>query len=98
MASLSWDPNMWRWIDGGQFLNYTTKDGRETIINRNPCTTCAADKWQGYLMGNYNFYWSHVWDPLRLEKEAAFIWSRWHKYVDNNKWRARIAPAFNSRQ
>ena len=52
MASLTWDPYMWRWIDGGQFLNYTTKDGREAIINRIPCTTRGADKWQGYLSGS----------------------------------------------
>lgn len=44
LATLSWDPDQWRWIDGGRFLDYTTKDCREPIINRNPRTTRAADK------------------------------------------------------
>ena len=36
-----------------------------------------------------------VWTPL---KEAAFIWSIWHKAVAVNEWRARIAPASISKQ
>lgn len=32
VATLGWDPNRWRWIDRGRFLNYTTKDGRKSII------------------------------------------------------------------
>ena len=31
-------------------------------------------------------------------KEAAFIWSIWHKAVAVNEWRARIAPASISKQ
>ena len=98
LATLGWDPDRWRWIDGGKFLNYTTKDGREAITNRNPGTSRAGDKWQGYLPGNYKFFWSQVWDPLRSGKEAAFIWSIWHKAVAVNEWRARIAPASISKQ
>ena len=64
IATLGWDPDRWRWSDGGRFLDYTTKDGREAISKRNPNTTRAADKWQGYLPGNYKVYWSQVWDPL----------------------------------
>ena len=45
VSALSWDPNRLRWIDGGQFLEYTTKSGRDVIINKNPGTTCVADKW-----------------------------------------------------
>ena len=56
LATLGWDPDKWRWIDGGRFLNYTTKDGRDNILNMNPGATQAADKWQGYLPGNYRFY------------------------------------------
>ena len=98
LATLGWDLDRWRWIDGGHFLDYTTKDGRDSIINRNPNTTHAAEKWQGYLPGNYRFYWSQVWNPLRSGKEAAFIWSIWHKAVAVNEWRARIAPASISKQ
>ena len=54
------------------FLNYTTKDGRDFIINRTPCITRAADKWQGYLPGDYRLFLLQVWDPLRASKEAAF--------------------------
>ena len=94
----SQDPDRWRWIDGGHFLDYTTKDGRDNILNRNPGTTRAADKWQGYLPGNYKFYWSQVWDPMRSGKEATFILSIWHKAIAVNEWRARIAPASISKQ
>ena len=34
-------------MDGNRFLNYTTKDGRNSIINRNVGTTRVADKWEG---------------------------------------------------
>ena len=74
IATLGWDPNRWHWSDEGRFLDYTTKDSMETINKRNPGATRAADKWQGYLPGNYKFYWSEVWDPLCAGKEAAFIW------------------------
>ena len=98
VATLEWDPDRWKWIDGGKFLDYTTKDGRINILNRNPGTTRAGDKWQGYLPGNYRFHWLQVWDPLRSGKEAAFMWSIWHKAVAVNEWRARIAPASISKQ
>lgn len=58
VATLYWDLDRWWWIDGGHFLNYTSKDGQVSVISRNPGTTCAVDKWQGYLMGNHRFYWS----------------------------------------
>ena len=98
LATLGWDPGRWRWVNGGHVLDYTTKDGRDYIINRNLDTTRAAEKWQGYLPGNYRFYWSQVWDPMRFGKEAAFLWSIWHKAVAVNEWRARIAPASISKQ
>lgn len=43
VAFLGWNPDKRRWIDEGWFLDYTTKDGREAIINRNPGTTRGAD-------------------------------------------------------
>ena len=52
---MGWHPDRWQWIDEGHFLDYTTKDGRDSIINRNPGTTRAVDKWQGYLPGNLGF-------------------------------------------
>jgi hypothetical protein len=75
VATLGWDPDRWRWIDGSRLLDYTTKDDRDSVINKNPGATRARDKWQGYLPGNYRFFWSQVWDPLRVGKEVAFIWS-----------------------
>ena len=98
MATLGWDPDRWRWADGDQFLNYTTKLGREVLSSRDPGIPRVAEKWQGYLPANYRYYWSQVWDPLRAGKEAAFLWSIWHKAVAVNEWRAKIAPAFISKQ
>ena len=60
VATLTWDPDRWRWGDGGHFLNYTTKSGREIIASRKPGTTRAGDKWQRYLPGNYRFFWVQV--------------------------------------
>ena len=82
----------------GCFLNYTTKDGRDSIKNRNLDTTRAAKIWQGYLLGNYKLFWSHVWYSLQSGKETTFIWSVWYKVVAVNEWKARIAPTFISKQ
>ena len=98
MATMGWDPDRWRCADGDQFLNYTTKQGREILSSRDPGIPCVAEKWQGYLPANYRFYWSQVWDPLRAGKEATFMWSIWHKVVAVNEWRAKIAPASISKQ
>lgn len=43
MVILGWDMDWWRWIDGGRFLDYTTKDGKNSILNKNPGVTRAAD-------------------------------------------------------
>ena len=56
VATLGWDPDRWRWSNGSHFLNYSTKSGREAIVNRNLGVTRAVEKWQGYLPGNYRFY------------------------------------------
>jgi hypothetical protein len=65
MATLGWDLDQWRWVDGYCFLNYTTKSGRDSIINMNLGTTCVVDKWSGYLPSNYRFYWSQAWVAVR---------------------------------
>lgn len=44
VANLHWDPDQLWWINEGQFLNYTTKIGRDSIINKNPRTTHVVDK------------------------------------------------------
>ena len=82
----------------GIFFYYTIKEGRESIINRDIGTIWAADKWQGYLLGNYRFYWPQVWDLHIAGKEATFMWSIWHKAVAVNEWSARIAPVSISKQ
>ena len=33
-ATLRWDPDRWRWVEGCRFLNYTTKSGRDLITKR----------------------------------------------------------------
>ena len=78
-ATLRWDSDRWRWTNGSRFFNHTTKMGRNSVIIRIPGVTRAAKKWQCYLFSNYRFQWSQVYDPLRSGKEAAFIWSIWHK-------------------
>lgn len=54
-STLRWDPVRWRWVEGGHFLNYTIKLGRDFITKRTEGVNHAADKWQGYLPGNYKF-------------------------------------------
>ena len=39
------DPDRWRWTNGGRFLDYTTKEGRESIVDRNPRVTRASEIW-----------------------------------------------------
>ena len=84
LGGYPWDPDRWRWTDVHCFLNYTSKMVRDLVINRIPSVTRAAEKWQGYLPSNYRFHWSQVWDPLRSDKEAAFMWPFWHKAVAVN--------------
>lgn len=33
-ATLSWDLDWWQWVEGYHFLDYTSKLGRDSIINR----------------------------------------------------------------
>lgn len=53
-ANLFWNSNHWQWREGLGFLNYTTKFGRDTIINKILGSTKAAEKWQDLLPNNYN--------------------------------------------
>ena len=97
-ATLQWDPDRWRWVEGCYFLDYTTKIGREYITKKTEGANNDVEKWQGDLPRNYKFYWSQVWDMLRAGKKATFMWSAWHKAIAVNKWRARIAPVSISKQ
>jgi hypothetical protein len=36
--------------------------------------TRLATKFQGYLPGTYNFYWSRLWDLARFGNEATVMW------------------------
>lgn len=91
-ATLGWDPECWRWANGFCFLNYTTKMGNDKIFNMVSYTTRAANKWQGYILRNYQFYWSYVWDPMQYYgKEDVFMWSIWHKQLQSG-WKVRITP------
>lgn len=78
IANLGWDMNRWRWDEGYQCLNYNSNFGNDFVINTIPSTR-AADKWQGYLPGNYWLYWSHMWDHARSSQETVFMWPIWHK-------------------
>lgn len=97
LATLGWVPDQWHWIDEGRFFVCTIKDGKDSIINKNPETTRAEDKWQGYILDNYRFYQSQVQDSLCSEKDAAFMWLVQDKVVVVNEWRAHIALALISK-
>ena len=56
ITTFRWDPDRWRWADGGKFLNYTTKDGRYSIINKNPGTSRACDKSKGFNLVTTNSF------------------------------------------
>lgn len=32
-ATLGWNPDRWRWVEGLHFLNFTTKFERDLVIN-----------------------------------------------------------------
>ena len=57
------------WILGHLGVNYTTKFGRDLVIDRIHGMTRVAEKWQGCLLGNYKFYQSQVWDPACSHKK-----------------------------
>ena len=56
VTTFRWDPDCWRWADGGKFLDYTTKDGRDSIINKNPGTSRACDKSKGFYPVTINSF------------------------------------------
>ena len=35
-ATLGWDSDWWWWVDDSHFLNYTTKLGKDVVINMIP--------------------------------------------------------------
>lgn len=62
-ATLIWDLDWWRWVEGYHFFNYTSKLGRDVIINK------IFEKWQRHFSCNYKFYWRHIWDSNHYCKE-----------------------------
>lgn len=51
-ATMGWNSDMWRWVEGYHFVNYTTKFGRGAILKSHDDMTKMGEKWQGDLPSN----------------------------------------------
>lgn len=67
------------------FLNHTMKMGRDEVINKFLDMTWVVDKWQSYLLENYQLYWSHVWDHVYFGNKTTFMWFICHKACMSNE-------------
>jgi hypothetical protein len=74
-TSLGWDPEQWWLVEGYRFLNYNMKFGKHHVINMILDTTRVANKWQGYLHGNYGLTSHKCGSPPSSEKKLPLCGS-----------------------
>lgn len=88
---LTFDPCRPRWSNGDEFVQFTTKKGRDLFKARKPPLMVASKKWSGLLPADFRFQWRNNWMAERVSKEAHLIWQLWHKAVAVNLWRGQMS-------
>ncbi|KAG0555167.1 hypothetical protein KC19_12G149200 [Ceratodon purpureus] len=95
LTGLNFDPARWLWRDQTPLLAYTAKQGRTLLRATRQLSTPIAAKWPGLLPQTFKAEWQDVWRPVRPQKDAAFLWSIYHKAVAVNSWRHQIDPGID---
>ncbi|KAG0605466.1 hypothetical protein M758_9G061800 [Ceratodon purpureus] len=92
LAHLTFDPGRWRWRTGATLHNYSAKFGRSLRWPHQELRVPISVKWHGLVPVNFTPDWGAVWKTPRPRKEAAFLWSLYHRAVAVNQWRNRAFP------
>ena len=79
------------WPEAKEFMKFTSKQGRESLLRHNRIPNVVDRKWFGVLPAYYKLRWNNVWDLERIRKEAGLMWMIWHKAVAVNAWRSVIS-------
>ena len=87
IQQLEFDPNRYTWPQGVPFLQFSTKQARDWLRSSDIPVDLSRTKWRGILPRNASVDWKDTWRRNRAHKDAAFIWSVWHKAVAVNDWR-----------
>ena len=82
-------PCRWAWAGTGSIFDFTAKKGRALLNPRLSLSVPIREKWRGLVPVHFEPDWKDVWTPLRPRKEAAFLWSVYHRAVAVHQWRQR---------
>lgn len=96
VSRLVFDPGRWTWDGGGSLYEYTAKKGRLLLHPRTSLSLPISEKWIGLVPANFEPDWREVWAGTRPRKEAAFLWSVYHRAVAVNHWRHRAFPELSA--
>jgi hypothetical protein len=92
IQDLVFDPGRFHWTNNlGTLHSYSAKKGRSQILYpRVDLKRPIPEKWHGLLPASYKPNWKEVWVIRRPQKEAAFLWSVYHRAIAVNQWRAQM--------
>jgi hypothetical protein len=88
IADLDFDIGRWQWGSTNRLLNYSTKLGWKQLKRHEQLTRTIPQKWSGTLPLDYVPRWHEVWKRKQPKKEAAFLWSVYHKPTAVNHCKA----------
>ena len=88
---LHFDPLRYRWPNGAPLLQFSTKEARSWMRDLDTPVNLCLTRWRGSLPRNTPVDWRDTWRSSRAQKEAAFLWSIWHKAIAVNEWRHKIS-------
>lgn len=94
-AKLTFDPGRWQWRPGDAIYAYTARSGRHWHSPREELSLPIHQKWIGLVFTTFAPNWMDVWRIGRPRKEAAFLWSLYHRAIAVNQWR-RVASTTTS--
>ncbi|KAG0575769.1 hypothetical protein KC19_5G029800 [Ceratodon purpureus] len=92
LSRLTFDPGRWRWRDGKPLFAYSAKHGTQLHRPRTGLSLPIHEKWAGLISDRFSPNWHAVWTAARPRKEAAFLWSLYHRAIAVNHWRQRAFP------
>lgn len=95
ISRLTFDPGRWTWRPDEPLYAYTANRGRHWRHPRQSLSLPISVKWTGLVPANFAPDWNAVWITGRPRKEAAFLWSFYHRAIAVNQWR-HVAHATTS--
>jgi hypothetical protein len=92
IQDLVFDPGRFHWTNNlGTLHSYSAKKGCTQILYpRVELKRLIPEKWPRLLPASYKPNWKEVWVIRRPQKEAAFLWSVYHRAIAVNQWRTQM--------